>query len=321
MLANRLRKRQRHLRKWAGRNDVTCYRLYERDIPEYPLILDWYDGEAVGWLYERKRDETPAEEDAFRDEVLAEICAGLDLTPPQIFLKERARQRGNEQYGRFAHQSAIRLVSEQGLRFEVNLSDYLDTGLFLDHRSTRDLVRQQAAGKRVLNLFAYTGSFTCYARHGGAAVTTTVDISKTYSDWTARNLAHNGFTPDRHHQIITQDCFQFLHDAAHRRAQYDLIICDPPTFSNSKRMQRGSFDVTRDHAELIRHCARLLAPGGSLYFSTNARRFKLDTAVLPHLATQDITAQTIPEDFRSAYSHQCWIIQHQAARKATKEVL
>ncbi|MBE2198599.1 MAG: class I SAM-dependent methyltransferase [Anaerolinea sp.] len=312
MLANRLRKRQRHLRKWAVRHDVTCYRLYARDIPEYPLILDWYDGDVVVWLYERKRDETDAEADAFRDHVLGEIAAGLDITAARIFVKERARQRGAAQYERFAQQGYTRLVAEQGLRFEVNLSDYLDTGLFLDHRQTRALVRQQADGKRVLNLFAYTGSFTCYALDGRAAATTSVDMSKTYCDWIARNLAHNGFTVNRQQRIIAQDCFQFLHEAAQRREQYDLIVCDPPTFSNSKRMQRGSFDVTRDHAELIRHCARLLAPDGALYFSANAHRFKLDTAVLPHLAIEEITAQTIPEDFRNQRSHQCWRIQRRA---------
>lgn len=308
MLANRLHKRQRHLRKWAARQNITCYRLYERDIPEFPLIVDWYDGEAVVWLYERKRDETPAEEDAFRDEALAEIQAGLDLSAAQVFIKERARQRGNEQYGRFADQSHLRTVTEQGLRFEVNLSDYLDTGLFLDHRITRDRVRQRAGGKRMLNLFAYTGSFTCYGLDGGTAVTTTVDLSSTYCDWTARNMALNGFTPSPQHRIIQADCLQYLEEATQRHEQYDLIVCDPPTFSNSKRMTLGSFDINRDHPWLIRACAHLLAPGGELFFSTNSRRFKLDEAALPGLTIQDITAQTLPEDFRNQRIHQCYLI-------------
>ncbi|MCA9934110.1 MAG: class I SAM-dependent methyltransferase [Ardenticatenaceae bacterium] len=309
MLANRLRKRQRHLRKWAARQNTTCYRLYERDIPEYPLIVDWYDGEAVVWLYERKRDETPEEEDAFRDEALAEIQAGLNLSVAQIFVKERARQRGSEQYGRFDQQSHLRTVSEQGLRFEVNLSDYLDTGLFLDHRITRNMVRQRARDKRMLNLFAYTGSFTCYALDGGTAVTTTVDLSNTYCDWTARNMTLNGFTPNQQNRIIQADCLQYLDDAAQRRERYDLIVCDPPTFSNSKRMAQGSFDVNRDHPDLIRACACLLSPGGELFFSNNSRRFKLDEAALSGLAVQDITAQTIPADFRNQRIHQCWLIQ------------
>lgn len=310
MLANRLRKRQRHLRKWASRQGVTCYRLYERDIPEFPLIVDWYDGEAVVWLYERKRDETPAEEDAFRDEALAEIMAGLELEPAQIFVKERARQRGNEQYGRFAQQNHVRIVREQGLCFEVNLSDYLDTGLFLDHRTTRQMVRQRAQGKRLLNLFAYTGSFTVYALAGGATATTTVDLSKTYNEWTARNLSLNGFSPSAPNRIIQADCLQYLADAVQRRERYDLIVCDPPTFSNSKRMAQGSFDVNRDHPWLIAACARLLAPAGELFFSTNSRRFKLDEPALTGLTAQEITAQTIPEDFRNQRIHQCWIIRH-----------
>ncbi len=310
MLANRLRKRQRHLRKWASRQNISCYRLYERDIPEFPLIVDWYAGEVVVWLYERKRDETPAEEDAFRDEALAEIAAGLDLEPAQIFVKERAKQRGNWQYGRFQQAEQIRIISEQGLRFEVNLSDYLDTGLFLDQRLTREMVRQRTRGKRLLNLFAYTGSFTCYALDGKAAATTTVDLSHTYTDWTIRNLALNGFHPSQSHRIVQADCLQYLEDAAQRSERYDLIVCDPPTFSNSKRMAQGSFDVNRDQSWLIQACARLLAPGGELFFSTNSRRFKLDEASISELTAQDITAQTIPEDFRNQRIHQCWIIRH-----------
>ncbi len=309
MLANRLRKRQRHLRKWASRQNISCYRLYERDIPEFPLIVDWYAGEVVVWLYERKRDETPAEEDAFRDEALAEIAAGLDLEPAQIFVKERAKQRGNWQYGRFQQAEQIRIISEQGLRFEVNLSDYLDTGLFLDHRLTREMVRQRTRGKRLLNLFAYTGSFTCYALDGKAAATTTVDLSHTYTDWTIRNLALNGFHPSQSHHIVQADCLQYLEDAAQRSERYDLIVCDPPTFSNSKRMAQGSFDVNRDQSWLIQACARLLAPGGELFFSTNSRRFKLDETSISELTVQDITAQTIPEDFRNQRIHQCWIIR------------
>ncbi len=309
MLANRLRKRQRHLRKWASRQQITCYRLYARDIPEFPLIVDWYDGEAVVWLYARKRDETPAEEAAFRAEAVAEIMAGLELREAQIFVKERARQRGNEQYGRFSQQGHIRTVMEQGLRFEVNLSDYLDTGLFLDHRQTRQMVRQRAQGKRVLNLFAYTGSFTCYALAGGASATTTVDLSKTYTDWTVRNLRLNGFTPGGTNRIIQADCLQYLVEAAQRREQYDLIMCDPPTFSNSKRMAQGSFDVDRDHAWLIRACARLLAPGGELFFSINSRRFKLEEVALGGLVAQEITAQTVPEDFQGQRIHRCWLLK------------
>ncbi len=310
MLANRLRKRQRHLRKWARRNDITCYRLYERDIPEFPLIVDWYDGEAVAWLYDRKRDETPEQADAHRELTLNEICDGLDLSRDQLFVKERARQRGSAQYERLEQAHHVRLVAEQGLRFEVNLSDYLDTGLFLDHRQTRALVREQAAGKRVLNLFAYTGSFTCYALDGGARATTTVDLSKTYCEWARRNVEHNGFGDKlggSTHQIIQADCLDFLAAEIARGVGYDLIVCDPPTFSNSKRMASSSFDVVRDHPALIADCVELLNDGGTLYFSTNARGFALAGAQLPsNLAIEELTPQSIPEDFRNRRIHQCW---------------
>lgn len=309
MLANRLRKRQRHLRKWARRNQLTCYRLYERDIPEYPLIADWYDGEAVVWLYERTRDETPAQVAEWRAHTLSEIQNGLELPRSKIYVKERQIQHGDSQYERVQQHEQMRIVDEQGLRFEVNLSDYLDTGLFLDHRVTRDMVRQRAQDKRVLNLFAYTGTFTCYAMDGGARATTTVDLSATYCDWARRNLAHNGFAEGPQHRVVQADCLAYLKEVAQRRERYDLIVCDPPTFSNSKRMEQGSFAVNRDHPQLIRACVQLLAPGGALFFSTNSRRFQLDEKTLPRdVQIEDITQQTIPEDFRNQKIHQCWII-------------
>lgn len=311
MLANRLRKRQRHLQKWARRQDVACYRLYERDIPEYPAIIDWYDGAVVVWLYGRARDETAVQQAEWRAHTLAEIQTGLEVDASQIFVKERARQQGLEsQYERLAQTGHTRLVREQGLIFEVNLSDYLDSGLFLDHRQTRALVRERAAGKRVLNLFAYTGSFTVYAAHGRAQTTTTVDLSQTYSEWAARNLAHNGFAAGWQHRLVTADCLQYLANAAARGEQYDLIICDPPTFSNSKRMRQASFAVDRDHPALIQDCLRLLAPGGELFFSTNARRFKLSpTAIPPSITCTELTPQTIPEDFHNKQIHRCWRLQ------------
>lgn len=310
MLANRLRKQQRHLRKWAKREAISCYRLYERDIPEYPAIVDWYDGEVVVWLYGRTRDETPTQEAEWRDHVLAEIETGLELPRSHIFVKERARQQGlDTQYERLAQTGHVRLVQEQGLTFEVNLSDYLDTGLFLDHRQTRALVRERAEGKRVLNLFAYTGSFTVYAAHGRAQSTTTIDLSQTYCDWAARNLAHNGYAVGRQYRIIAADCLQYLADAARQHEKYDLIICDPPTFSNSKKMQQRSFAIERDYPALIQACTRLLSSGGELFFSNNARGFKLQPDLLPNLHITEITPATIPPDFRNTRIHRCWIMQ------------
>jgi 23S rRNA (cytosine1962-C5)-methyltransferase len=304
MLTNRLQKRMRHLRKWANRHDISCYRLYERDIPEFPLIVDWYDGEAVVWLYERNSED----DNAWHEDALNQIQAALEITPRQIFVKTRAVQRGlQQQYERFGEQGHIRLVQEHGLTFEVNLSDYLDTGLFLDHRPTRVLVQTDAVRKRVLNLFAYTGSFTIYAAAGGAKATTTVDLSKNYCGWAVRNLKHNGIRESDQHRVIADDCFRFL--AADNRS-YDLIVCDPPTFSNSKRMTRGSFSVDRDHPELIQACLARLARGGTLIFSTNSRGFQLAEAPLPRgFGAREITAQTIPEDFRNDKIHRCWRIE------------
>ncbi|MCB8979718.1 MAG: class I SAM-dependent methyltransferase [Ardenticatenaceae bacterium] len=304
MLTNRLQKRFRHLRKWANRNDISCYRLYERDIPEYPLIVDWYDGEAVVWLYERNSED----DEAWHQDALEQIQAAFDLAPQQIFVKTRAVQRGlQQQYGRFGQEGHVRVVQEHSLNFEVNLSDYLDTGLFLDHRPTRALVREEAGGKRLLNLFAYTGSFTIYAIAGKAKATTTVDLSKNYCGWAVRNLQHNGVRESDQHRVIADDCLRFL---ATDKRSYDLIVCDPPTFSNSKRMARGSFSVDRDHPELIQACLDRLARGGTLIFSTNSRSFKLDETALPRgFQARDITQQTIPEDFRDDKIHRCWRIE------------
>ncbi|KAA3659700.1 MAG: hypothetical protein DWQ04_21500 [Chloroflexi bacterium] len=309
-LANRLRKRQKHLRKWARRNGITCYRLYEKDIPEFPLIVDWYDGEVVVWLFDRSRSDTLTEIDNWRKLALAEVSAGLDVLPDHIFAKERFRQRGlTGQYKRIDQFGQTRIIEEQGLKFEVNLSDYLDTGIFLDHRNTRHLIRQQAKEKRVLNLFAYTGSFTCYAIDGGATHTTTVDISRTYCNWAIRNLGHNNFALNDNHRILRKDCLQYLREAARRHEQYDIIVCDPPTFSNSKSMEVTSFAIERDYPSLIRACVKLLAADGTLYFSNNARRFKLDQSTLPsNLNICELTPDTIPEDFRNQRIHRCWQI-------------
>lgn len=310
MLANRLRKRQKHLRKWARRNDITCYRLYERDIPEYPCIVDWYDGEAVAWLYTRTKDETAVQEAQFRNHTLSEIQSGLDLQPEQIFVKERAIQSGlDTQYEKYGRDQHIRIIEEHNLNFEVNLSDYLDTGLFLDHRPTRQMVRERAQGKRILNLFAYTASFTVYAIAGGAAQTTTVDLSQTYCQWAERNLNHNNFRTSKQHQILAEDCLQYLTAATQRGEQYDLIVCDPPTFSNSKKMKQSSFSVDRDQSDLLLACGKLLGPNGELFFSNNSRSFKLDEAPLRStFAIHDITVQTIPEDFRNGRIHHCWLL-------------
>lgn len=305
MLVNRLRKNRKALDPWLRREGVSCYRLYDRDLPEYALAIDRY-GELVhvqeyrapASIDERKA----AERLAAALEVLPEA---LGVAPEQIFCKVRQRQKGASQYQKLAGQGAGCEVAEGGLRFWVNLADYLDTGLFLDHRITRSMLREKAGGKRFLNLFAYTGTATVYAAAGGAQTTTSVDISRTYLDWLGRNLALNRLDGPQH-RLLQADCLQWLRQ---ERQQYDLIFLDPPSFSNSKRMQ-GVLDVQRDHVELIRLASGLLAPAGELFFSTNLRSFKLDAGALAGLACEDITAATIPPDFRrNPKIHRCWLIR------------
>ena len=308
MLANRLNRMYRHLRKWARRTGVTCFRVYEKDIPDQPLVVDWYDGRALVYAMQRKKDETPEAREAWLAEVEAEVKEGLSVTDENLFFKERRRQKNLDQYRKEADERQEFIVEEFGHRFIVNLSDYHDTGLFLDHRNTRKIVQEEAEGRRLLNLFCYTGSFSVYAAKGGAISTTSVDISNTYLAWAQRNFELNRLDLATH-TTERADVLQWLRDAVATRRQFDLIVCDPPTFSNSKKM-RGFFDVGEQHPFLINHCLRLLSPGGVLYFSTNFRGFKLEEEALLPCRLQEITAQTIPEDYRNQRIHRCWRITH-----------
>jgi 23S rRNA (guanine2069-N7)-methyltransferase / 23S rRNA (guanine2445-N2)-methyltransferase len=227
----------------------------------------------------------------------------LEVPRDRVFLKHRDRQRGADQYQRVDNQQARFVVHEGGLKFIVNLSDYVDTGLFLDHRVTRQMVRERAAGKRFLNLFAYTGSFSVYAAAGGAVSTTTVDKSATYIDWARENLAINEFTGSTH-KLMRSDIRAYL-DGLQPRDEWDLAVVDPPTFSNTKGIE-SDWDVQRDHAALLNQLAPHIVSGGIVFFSTNFRRFKLDEAALAGYKIRDITRQTIPEDFRNKRIHACW---------------
>jgi 23S rRNA G2069 N7-methylase RlmK/C1962 C5-methylase RlmI len=315
VLANRLANRYRHVAKWARRQDITCFRLYERDIPDFPMIVDWYDGDVVAWFYHRTKDDTLEREVAYRKLAEQEILTGLEIPRERLFIKYRARQRdgagGRDQYERFDSRGAVRVVEEFGLKFEVNLSDYLDTGLFLDHRFTRKMVRERAADKRVLNLFSYTGAFTVHARAGGASATTTVDMSKTYLAWAERNLALNGFTLGPTHRVVHADCLEYLERGPQEGERYDIIVCDPPTFSNSKRMKADSFAIDRDWPMLLTWLERWLANEGTLFFSTNSRGLSMDAGgIPPALHVREITNQTVPEDFRNERIHRCWKVEH-----------
>ena len=305
-LVNRLRKNLRHLGRWAAREGISCYRLYDADLPEYAVAIDRYEQ----WLhvqeYAAPASIDPAKAQARLQQVIAALPTALELPPENIFLKVRQRQRGLSQYQKQGQQSRFHEVREGAARFWVNFTDYLDTGLFLDHRITRQRLGELAKGRRFLNLFGYTGTATVYAALGGAASTTTVDLSATYLDWARRNLQLNGLhNPWR--RFIQADCREWLAEA---QESYDLIFLDPPTFSNSKEMD-GHFDVQRDHGELLQQALRLLAPGGILIFSTNYRRFRLERDAFAAWRIEDWSRQTLPLDFaRHPKIHQCYAFHH-----------
>jgi 23S rRNA G2069 N7-methylase RlmK/C1962 C5-methylase RlmI len=374
MFANRLAKRQKHLRKWARRTGAGVYRLYDRDIPEIPLVLDRYDpadsGQEpalAGALYERPYEKDPAEEKAWLKVMIKTAAETLDLPEERIFLRTRSRggpgRRGSPGFGIPAENFTglenpaglensaaspdkgplTMTVTEGGLLFGVNLSGSLDTGLFPDRRLLRARIRQESAGRRVLNLFAYTGSFSVYAAAGGAAGVDSVDLSAAYLDRARRNFLLNGFAVKRKgnsrnspgtdlrcgtaadkapgagsdkpaYRFIRADVLRFLEEAAAGRRRWDLIILDPPTFSNSKKMS-GTLDIRRDHKELLERCLSLLEPEGLLYLSVNARHFQPEENVLkdriPGLVTRSLTEAMRDEDFKGRNIPACYRISRE----------
>ena len=315
MFANRIAKNLKKLASWALREGVSCYRIYDADMPEYSFAIDLYTShdQSQQWLYVQEYaapNEIP--EDAVRrrrSEAMAALPTATGVASQNIHLRTRRRNLRGEQYAKQAERGDFQLVAEAGLLFWVNFSDYLDTGLFLDHRITRARLRSAARDRHFLNLFAYTGSASVYCAAGGARSTTSIDLSNTYLDWAQRNLAQNGFS-GRSHELVRADVREWLPDAASRGARFDLIFLDPPTFSNSKRMD-GILDTQRDHAVLIEQCRNILAPDGVLVFSTNAQRLKLDPGLLQRFAVKDISRLTIPTDFaRDERVHQAFEISH-----------
>jgi 23S rRNA G2069 N7-methylase RlmK/C1962 C5-methylase RlmI len=310
-LANRLRKNAKHLRKWARREQVVAYRLYDRDIPEFPLAIDWYDGRVH--VSEYASHHFDDEDGARLRAALEAVRDALEVSEDAMFVKRRERQRGTLQYERVSERSAVTTIEEAGLLFEVNLSDYLDTGIFLDHRPLRAHVGQCARGADVLNLFAYTGTFSVHAAAGGARSTLSVDLSTTYLDWAERNLRLNRLSGAAHRQLRA-DVTTWLADEAPTSA-FDLVVLDPPTFSNSKRMD-DTFDVQRDHSTLIRHAMRTLRDDGTLFFSTNRKRFRLAEEELEGMRVVETTHRTVPLDFARSKPHQSWEIRHSPYRAA-----
>ena len=311
MFRNRLVKVYRHLGKQARRLGITCYRVYDHDLPEFPLCIEFYGENLYVAEYKRRHGMTDEEHDTWMQEVLHVVEEVLQVEKEKIFLKLRQRKAGRlGQYQKLNAAQHEFVVMENGLKFIVNLSDYLDTGLFLDHRVTRQMVRDQSKDKQVLNLFAYTGSFSVYAAAGGARRVTTVDLSKTYLAWAERNFILNGFTPATADQkgngdFVHADVKQYLKTIA--PGTYDLIVMDPPTFSNSKRME-DFLDIQQDHAQLINEALRALGPGGILYFSTNFRKFKMDTEKINASTIQDITRASTPFDFEGRLFRYCFRI-------------
>lgn len=304
--ANRLRKNVKNLKKWRQQSDIECYRLYDADIPEYAVAVDIYKNQVQVQEYAPPKSVDKVKAFERLKDVLAAVPVVLELDPRQVVLKQRKKQSGLEQYEKRASTGHFFTVQEHGCTLRVNLKDYLDTGLFLDHRPVRRYIQELAEGKDFLNLFCYTATASVHAAVGGAASTTSVDMSATYLQWAMKNMALNGFTDSRH-RFIQSDCFSWL--KKQRQSAYDLIFMDPPTFSNSKRMQ-DVLDVQRDHVMLIKSAMRLLNPGGLLIFSNNYRRFKLDYELLAGFDIKEITPQTIDPDFRRNNKiHSCFEIR------------
>jgi len=308
-LHNRLQKNQKNLAKWRRKEDVTCYRVYDADLPEYALAIDIYGTDGGDWLHLQEY-EAPASVDAGKARArlraaLATVPEALEVPPERMVFKVRRRQKGAQQYERQGERGRFLTVREGPVRLAVNLTDYLDTGLFLDHRPVRRWIGEHARGRQFLNLFGYTGAASVHAAVGGATGTTTVDLSKTYLDWLRRNLDLNGLDRTAN-RIVHADAMRWL---GRTSTVFDLIFLDPPSFSNSKRMD-DTLDIQRDHPALVRAAMRVLAPDGTLIFSNNLRSFRLDESLLAEFDIEDRTAWSIPKDFeRNRRIHGCWFFR------------
>ncbi|MGN6617013.1 MAG: class I SAM-dependent methyltransferase [Ilyomonas sp.] len=307
MFENRLQKVYKHKSKLARRQNITCYRVYDHDLPEFPFSIELYENRIYLAEYLRRHGMTDEEHENWLNACLDVIQKILQIDIENIFVRQRKRMshRQQDQYEKIGLQQDFFTVEENELKFLVNLTDYLDTGLFLDHRITRQMVREKSAGKNVLNLFCYTGSFSVYAAAGEAFSVTSVDLSKTYLKWAEDNFVINRLKKNTYH-FIHDDVKQYLKTLLPN--SFDLIIMDPPTFSNSKRM-KDFLDIQRDHAELINDCLKALTSNGSIYFSTNFTKFILDESKVKASSIKDITKATTPFDFEGKLKRWCYLIQ------------
>jgi len=305
MFRNRLTKVFRHLKKGAANEGVTCYRIYDHDLPQFPFILEIYEDRLYVSEYKRRHNLSEEEHESWLHACKIVMSEVLKVSIENIFIKTRQRKEGR--LGQYQKVDEIKnefIVEENGLKFIINLSDYLDTGLFLDHRITRRIVKNSVDGKKVLNLFSYTGSFSVYAAAGNALQITSVDLSKTYLSWCERNIQLN-FPHFKNHQTLHADVKQYLKELPDE--SFDVIIMDPPTFSNSKRMN-DILDIQQDHASLINECLRILNKNGVLFFSTNYTKFKLESNKIKTIEIKDITKATTPFDFAGKLNRQCFKI-------------
>ena len=306
MFRNRLVKVFRHLKKSAKRQAITCYRVYDHDIPEFPFCIELYGDQLYIAEYKRFYELGEEEHATWLVECLKIITQILEIPHERIHLRQRKKKADRtDQYEKINSEMQLYIVNEAGLEFKINLTDYLDTGLFLDHRSTRAMVRKDAKNKRVLNLFCYTGSFSVYAASGGAVSVTSVDLSKTYLNWAEENMALNHFFDIQRYQFIHADVKQYLRELGDDA--FDLVILDPPSFSNSKRM-KDFLDIQRDHVTLLNDTLSVMKIGGQLFFSTNLRKFWLDAEAIKASSIKDITKVTTAFDFQGREDRPCYLL-------------
>lgn len=302
---NCLRNNYRHVRKWARRTKTNCFRLYDRQLHHYPLAIDFYDNRYCVHYFSKHRDMPEAEPSLVQEvnQTLQDLL-GADIA--HIYWRERIRRAKTQQYEKEDHKEDFFLVQEYGVHFGINLTDYLDTGLFLDHRETRQLVAKASKGKRLLNLFAYTCSFSVHAAVAGATFTKSVDMSNTYTAWGRENFEVNDIDPTNH-PIVRADCLVFLDEEIRSGIKYDVIVIDPPTISRSKKMEK-MFDVQVEYGFLIQKALQLLEKDGVIFFSNNLRSFVFDEKLFEGCHTREISQQTIPFDFHDNKIHRCWKI-------------
>lgn len=301
---NRIRKNYKHIRKWAKRTQTNCFRIYDKEVPQYPFAIDYYDGRFCVHHF-AKGEET--ESAVIEEEVGKALNLLFGVTEENIYWRKRVKTKASRQYEKMDASQEFFSVFEYGVKFLVNLRDYLDTGLFLDHRETRRFVSTLASHKRILNLFAYTCSFSVQAAMAGAVFTKSVDMSNTYTEWGKKNFLLNQLSL-KNHPIVRADCLKFLKEEAMTSQKYDLIIIDPPTISRSKKMEE-MFDVQQDYIFLINQSIKLLDDEGMIIFSTNSRKFSLDETLFKHCRFTEISHKTLPLDFHDPKIHRCWKIE------------